>query len=280
MSDAGPVTILTGAGRGIGRASALTLASRGHRLVLADNGATVDGTEPDESVVREAVEACRARGARAIGLADDACAVDGVQALMRAALDEYGRVDAVVCSAGTRRDAGLLKLSDAQLDASMHVHLHGPLRLMRAAARHWTDTRAPGRVVLLAGASAFFGQARQAAQAASQAALIALARSAAVELRRHEIQINVIVPTARTRLTRDTPLFKGIGGDSMGPEHVATLVAFLLSERGRAVHGEVLGVAGGRIYAIQSRETTGAFVEGRGFEEAEIAEAWTEITRG
>lgn len=231
-------------------------------------------------MLREALDECASAGIEAVGRDADACTEEGVASLMACAQEAFGRVDGVVCSAGIRRDAGVLKLADAQLDASLHAHLWGPLRLMRAASRHWTEARTPGRIVLVGGASAFFGQARQAAQAASQAALIALARSAAVELRRHEIQINVVIPTARTRLTRDTPLFKGIGGESMGPEHVATLVAFLLSEAGSAVHGEVLGVAGGRIYAIQSRETTGAFVEGRGFEEAEIAEAWTEITRG
>lgn len=279
MTDS-PVTIVTGAGRGIGRASALALGERGHRLVLGDSGVDTDGTGGDPDVLREVLDVCGSAGITAVGHDGDACSDEGVSALMKLALDSFGRVDAVVCSAGVRRDAGILKLGDAQLDASMHAHLWGPLRMMRAAGRHWTEARTPGRVVLVGGASAFFGQARQGAQAASQAALIALARSAAVELRRYEIQINVVIPTARTRLTRDTPLFKGIGGESMGPEHAATLIAFLLSEAGSAVHGEVLGVAGGRIYAIQSRETTGAFVEGRGFEEAEIADAWAEITRG
>lgn len=273
-------TIITGAARGIGRACALKLAAAGQRLVLADSGVDVDGHNADESVVGEVVEECRALGAEVAGFSQDVTSVDAVDALWQTAIDAFDHVDHVVCSAGIRRDAGLLKLNDEQLDASLHAHLWGPLRLVRRAAKHWTETRQPGRVVLLSGASAFFGQARQLAQAASQAALIALARSAAVELRRHNIQINVIVPTARTRLTEDTPLFKGIAGDSMGPEHIATLVTFLFSEGGTSVHGEVLGVAGGRIYAIQSRETTGAFVEGRGFKEDEIAAAWSEITRG
>ena len=249
-------------------------------MVLADSGVESDGSGGDPHALSGVLEECKAEGIEVVGYDGDACTEEGVAELVRLAVETFGGFDAVVASAGIRRDAGLLKLSDEHVDASMHAHLWGPLRLMRSAARHWTDARKPGRVVLVSGASAFFGQARQAAQGASQAALVALARSTAVELRRHEIAINVIVPTARTRLTRDTPLFKGIGGESMGPEHVATLVSFLLSEAGSAVHGEVLGVAGGRIYAIQSRETTGAFVEGRGFEEAEIAEAWTEITRG
>jgi hypothetical protein len=88
-----------------------------------------------------------------------------------------------------------------------------------------------------------------------------------------------VAPTARTRANEHLPTFRGIREGSMGPEHVAPLILHLVSDASREVSGEILGVAGGRIYALRTRETTGAFSEGRPFEPAEILSAWAEITR-
>ncbi|MCA9615728.1 MAG: SDR family oxidoreductase [Sandaracinus sp.] len=274
------VLIVTGAGRGIGRATAEALAREGARLVLVDLGCDAEGRGEDPSVVAEAVEAVRALGAEAEGLALDVAAPDAADTVVRTALERFGQVDGLFSAAGIRRDRGVSTLQDDDLQRTLEVGLLAPTRLLRAVSAALIDARRPGSIVLCAGPSAFFAAARQGASGAAFAGVVALARSAAVELRRHQIRVNVLVPTARTRLTEDLPLFRGVHASSMLPEHVAPVASFLLGDLGAEVHGEVVGVAGGRLYAFQSRETVGSFVEGRGFAVGEIGEAWTEVTRG
>src|SRR5690606_5953740 len=120
--------------------------------------------------------------------------------------------------------------------------------LVQAASEAMIEARRGGSIVLTTSPLAFFGVARKSAEAMCAAAIVGLTRSAALELRRHEVRVNAVAPTARTRLSEDSPLFRGIAPTSMTPEHVAPLVSFLLSDASADVHGEVLGVAGGRIY--------------------------------
>ncbi len=277
VSLEGKVVLITGAGRGIGRATAELLAARGARLVVNDLGCDARGDGHDPAVIEALVDRLRADGAEVVGDAGDA--TTDVDRLIEAAQETFGQLDAVVSCTGTWHERSLLKLDDALAERALAVGFHGPRRLLRAAARYWTETRLPGRIILCAGPAAFFGTAHQGAAGAAWAALVALARAAAVELRRHAIGVNVVLPTARTRLTADLPLFKGIGEGSMTPANVAALLAFLVSDDALEVHGEVLGVAGGRLYAVQSRETTGAFLDGTNFTPEDVAAAWREVTR-
>jgi 3-oxoacyl-[acyl-carrier protein] reductase len=118
-----------------------------------------------------------------------------------------------------------------------------------------------GAFVFVTGASAFFGMKGHAAEAAGHAATIALARSAALELRRHNVRVNTVVPSARTRLTEHLPLYKSVAEGSLGPAHVAATLAFLASAAAEDISGETIGVAGPRTYAFRIRETPGAFGE-------------------
>ncbi len=276
----GRVFIVTGAGRGIGRATSEALACAGASLLLVDLGCDLEGEGREPSVVQEAVTAARALGAEAEGLTLDVADAGAAEAIVSAAMERFGRVDGLFSAAGIRRDRGLSALSDVDLQRALDVGLLAPTRLLRAVSAALVEARQPGSIVLCAGPAGFFAAARQGASGAAFAGLVALARSAAVELRRHRVRINVLVPTARTRLTEDLPLFRGLNSTSMLPEHVAPMATFLLSDAGANVHGEVLGVAGGRLYAFQTRETVGAFVEGRAFTVEEIEAAWTEVTRG
>lgn len=274
------VVVVTGAGRGVGRAAAESLARGGARLFLVDLGCDPEGDGSDPTVVADAVAAVRALGADAEGLALDVAAPNAASQIVDAAVARFGALDGVVSAAGIRRDRGIASLGDEDLLRSLEVGLLAPTRLLRAATAWMVEARRSGSIVLCAGTAGFFAAARQGASSAAFAGLVALARSAAVELRRHRIRVNVVVPTARTRLTEDLPLFRGVGASSMQAEHVAPLVTYLIGDRGSDVHGEVVGVAGGRLYAFQTRETVGAFIEGRGFSIDEIAGAWSEITRG
>ena len=277
---AGKVVLITGGGRGIGRAVASFLARQNVHIVINDLGCDVEGRGADPNVVQETVESIRTKGGNVIGDTSDASAPDAASRLIEVALEHFGRLDAVIGSTGLRRDRSVLRVSDADLQDALEVQFLSQARLIRAATEHWSHAGIPGNIVLLSGASAFFGAGRQGAVAAGHSALVAFARCAAVELRRYHIRINVVLPTARTRLTQDLPLFRNINEDALRPDHVATLIAYLISDKAKAVHGEVLGVAGGRIYSVQNRETAGAFREGRGFRFDEIEQAWAEITRG
>jgi NAD(P)-dependent dehydrogenase (short-subunit alcohol dehydrogenase family) len=141
------------------------------------------------------------------------------------------------------------------------------------------DAKSGGSIVLLAGPSAFFGARGHAAMGASQAGVVALARSAALELRRHRVRVNAVCPTARTRQTESLPTFAAIDEASLSPEHVASVIGFLLSDLAEEVHGEAVGVAGARTYAIRARETTGAFGGPKPLDPREVRAQWTEVLK-
>lgn len=271
--------LIVGAGGGLGRAQATLLARLGARLVLNDIGCAPDGSGSDPAVVEAAAAEVRALGGSVVTSSEDLTAPGAADRLVELVRESYGRIDGAVFSAGIGRDRSLTKTSTEDLDRMLDVHVRGSFQLARAAATAMIDAGSGGSIVLSTGPTAFFGTARKTAEALCAGAIAGFVRSAAIELRRHGVRVNAIAPTARTRLTEDSPLFRGIATTSMTPEHVAPLVAFLLADDARDVHGDVLGVAGGRVYALQSRETTGSFAEGRSFAADEILKVYGEITR-
>jgi NAD(P)-dependent dehydrogenase (short-subunit alcohol dehydrogenase family) len=200
--------------------------------------------------------------------------------LVALCVERYGRIDGVVGCAGVVRERTLLHLSDDDLDAYLSTHVGAAFELTRSAARAMIDGGRGGAIVHATGAQAFFGSAQKAASGAASAAVVGLTRSAAVELRKHGVRVNAIVPTAHTRATADLPMFKGVREGSMSPEHIAPVVAHLLSDAAADVFGEVVGIAGGRLYALRARETTGIFSQGRPLTAEEIVNGWTDAMRG
>jgi len=274
--------VITGAGRGIGRAHALHLGRLGARLVLNDLGCDDEGEGADPAVVEAVAREVREAGGEAVTDASDVAAPGAAEALVSRAIERFGRVHGVVSDAGVRREKSLTKMRAEDVDRVFGLHVRASLELTRAAAAHMA--RPPvgepgGSIVLTTSSHAFFGAARQTLAAAAASAVVGMTRSAAVELRKYGVRVNAIAPTAHTRQTEDSPLFQGISADSMRPEDVAPVVAFLLSDDARDISGEVLGVAGARIYSLQSRETTGAFASERPVSLAELRAAWAQITR-
>ncbi|MEO0323423.1 MAG: SDR family oxidoreductase [Myxococcota bacterium] len=266
--------LITGAAGGVGAALARELAAGGARLALVDAETDAEGRPLAEGDGRLGTLARDLGPAVVFSARRDA---GEAEAFVAEAAEALGGLDGAVACAGHRRDRSLLRLQDQDLADALAGPLVGAVRLTRAVARHLSEARRPGSVVLSTSPSAFFGVARQSHHAAAAAGVVAFVRSAALELRRQDIRVNAVAPTARSRLTEDLPLFQRVRPGSLGPEHPARLMAYLLSEQAGGVHGETLGVAGGRVYALQARESTGAFASPGPFGYVELGERWDEI---
>ena len=271
--------LITGAANGIGRAVAESCAREGARLVLNDLGCDREGMGADPEAVATVARALTANGAEVCTDARD-LRVRGVAAeLVAMARERFGQLDGLVSCAGVVADRTVMKTDDELLERVLSVHLHATFGLLRAAAAVMTDQRAGGSIVLLSGSAAFFGARGQAAIGGAQAAIVSLARSAALELRRHEVRVNALIPSARTRATEDLPTFSAIGEESMSARHVAAMVTFLLSDLAEEVNGEIVGVAGARAYGFRMRESPGAFAEPGPATPAWLAEHWRDVVR-
>jgi NAD(P)-dependent dehydrogenase (short-subunit alcohol dehydrogenase family) len=274
------VAVITGAGRGIGRAEALAFAAEGALVVVNDLGAERDGTGSDPAVADVVVDEIRRAGGTAVASYESVATAEGARAIVDTALRELGGLDIFVNGAGLLRDRTLLKMDPETFEAVLAVHVRGTWSCMQAAARAMVDQGRGGRILNTTSLAGLIGNFGQANYSAANAAIYGLTRAGALELRKHAITVNAIAPVARTRMTADLPMFQGVGEGSLGPHHVAPLAVFLASDLSRDLTGEVLGVAGGRLSRFKMIETAGAFKADGAWTAEEIHERWSEITRG
>ncbi|MEU0894000.1 SDR family oxidoreductase [Streptomyces massasporeus] len=257
---AGRVVVVTGAGRGLGRAHALAFAAEGARLVVNDLGVGLDGTpEPDGPATR-VVEEIRAAGGEAVAHGGDIATAEGAASLVRTALETYGRLDTLVNNAGFLRDRMLVNLDEDDFDAVVRVHLKGHFLPLRHAAAHWRSEAKAGRrpearIINTSSGAGLLGSVGQGNYSAAKAAIVALTLVAAAELRRYGVQVNAIAPAARTRMTErtfaDTMTAPDSGFDAMAPENVSPLVVWLGSPASAGVTGRVFEAEGGRITVME-----------------------------
>jgi NAD(P)-dependent dehydrogenase (short-subunit alcohol dehydrogenase family) len=275
----GRVAIVTGAATGIGRAHALLFASEGARVVVNDLGGSREGTGADASAAAEVVREIEAAGGKAVGNGDSVATAEGAQAIVKSALDAFGRVDVLVNNAGILRDKSFLKLDETMWDAVIAVHLKGAYLVSQAFAKQAVLQKEPARIVNTTSVSGMLGNFGQANYAAAKAGVYGLTRTMSIELQKHRITVNAIAPIAKTRMTEDLPMFQGV--DTMTPDHIAPAALFLASDLCGDRTGHVLAVAGARLYAFKVVETPGRFKdEGRGVWTArEIAENWDAIVK-
>ncbi|WP_308169778.1 SDR family NAD(P)-dependent oxidoreductase [Acrocarpospora catenulata] len=266
----GQVAVVTGAGRGLGRAHALLLAARGAAVVVNDVGAALDGAgaelSPAEQVVKEITEA----GGAAVADATDISTPEGAEQVVARALDGFGRLDILVNNAGILRDRTMAKLTRDQVDPVLAVHLGGTIWMTKAAWPVFTERRY-GRIVNTTSAAGLFGNFGQTAYAAAKAAIVGATKTLALEGARHGIAVNAIEPGARTRMTED---LLGDLADRLDPELVAPLVVWLAA-RECEVTGEVYNVGGGRVARVLVAQTPGYF--SRSVSPEEIRDNWAQI---
>ena len=252
----GRVAVVTGAGRGLGRAHALEFARQGAQVVVNDLGVGPDGRDGSDAPAQEVVAEIVKAGGAAVADHHDIATWDGAAALVQTALDAFGKIDVLVNNAGFLRDRMLINLSEQDWDDVVRVHLKGHFLTLRHAGAHWRDQYKMGnlndaRVINTSSGAGLLGSVGQGNYAAAKAGIAALTIQAAAELGRYGVTVNAIAPAARTRMTEgpfSTMMAAPEAGfDAMAPENVSPLVVWLGSDRSRAVSGRVFEVEGGRI---------------------------------
>ena len=235
----GKVAIVTGAGRGIGRAEALLLAAEGAKVVVNDLGGAATGEGADKSPAEQVVDEIAAAGGAAAANFDDVASWDGADRLVQQAVDTFGGLDVLVNNAGILRDRMSFSMSEDEWDLVVNVHMKGHFCTTHFAGVHWRqlakDTGDPvdGVIVNTASESGLYGNAGQVNYAAAKAGIAAMTIVVARELERYGVRVNAIAPVARTRLTEavagDYMTPKEGDFDRFAPENVAAVACWLAS---------------------------------------------------
>lgn len=284
----GRVVVVTGAGRGLGRAYALGLAADGAKVVVNDLGVGTHGDATAERPADEVVAEIRKAGGEAIANFDDVAEWDGGARIVRTALDAFGRLDAVVNNAGFVRDRMFVSCTPEEWDAVIRVHLRGHFCVSRHAVDHWRAEAKAGRpvdarIINTSSGAGLQGSVGQSAYSAAKAAIAALTLVQAAELGRYGITANGLAPNARTRMTEQAfgEAMSAMQGDFdvFAPENTAPLVCWLASDRSKDVTGEMFELIGGKIRIALGWTDGPEFDKGERWEPAELGETIAGLLR-
>ncbi|MFD0144264.1 MULTISPECIES: 3-oxoacyl-ACP reductase [unclassified Streptomyces] len=263
--------IVTGAGRGLGRAEALELARLGAAVVVNDYGQPGrDGSgEASATPAEEVAAEIRAAGGRAVAHLGDVADFDAARGLVDLAVGEFGKLDILVNNAGILRDRMVFSMSEDEWDSVIRVHLKGHFNTTHFAAVHWRgrakagESGVYGRIVNTSSEAFLAGSAGQPNYAAAKGGIVGLTTSTALALAKYGVTANAICPRARTRMTED--VFAGFAEptegelDALAPEHVAPVVGYLASPAAAAVNGQLLVVHGGMVAIVERPRVAAKF---------------------
>ncbi|GAB3428858.1 SDR family oxidoreductase [Actinophytocola sediminis] len=282
MDLTGKVAVVTGAGRGLGRAYAAALAARGAAAVAND---------ADAAAAHAAAEEITSAGGRAVGEPGAVGTADVADALVDRAVKEFGRLDVLVTNAGVLRDRVLWKMSDEDFDLVVGVHLRGTFTCVRAAVRRFRDQGDGGRVVVVGSPAGQRGNFGQTNYSAAKAGIVGMVRTWALECAKAGITVNAVLPVAATGMTRTIPAFaehvaawedrgeplpawlrqaEGFGT----PADAAGLVAFLATDAAAGVTGQAIGIGGDKLSLWSHPEEVALAYRDGGWDPDAIASVW------
>ena len=266
----GSVVVVTGGGRGIGRASALSAAAEGATVVVVDSGVEIDGSGGNPGVAEGVANEIKAKGGKAVAVVADVATMAGAESAVRAALDGFGKLDGLVCAAGIRRDTPIWRMTQEDFESVVTGNAKAAFNVIKLASIAMRQNRY-GRIVMFA-SDAGLGSVGASNYAAASEGQIGLSRTVARDLGRYGVTCNAISPLARTRMAggaseelrppagvvsaeemagiaTPNPLQKWEGpGHPDDPESVAPLVSYLLSDQSADVNGQLFGVRAGEVY--------------------------------
>ena len=275
----GRVAIVTGAGRGLGRAHALRLAAEGAAVVVNDLGGREDGTGAEPSPADQVVKAIQAAGGRAAASYDSVATMAGGRRIVETALDAFGRIDIVVNNAGIVRDRMIFNMTEEEWDAVIGVHLKGSFAVTRAAAPRFREQRW-GRFVNVTSTSGLVGNVGQANYAAAKLGIVGLTRVTALDMARYQVTANCISPFAWTRLVgtipTETPEQKARVAklERMSPRDIAPLAVYLASEAAAGVTGQIFGVRGKEVFVFSQPRPVRSIHHAEGWTPERLAEVF------
>ncbi|UCG03360.1 MAG: SDR family NAD(P)-dependent oxidoreductase [Candidatus Heimdallarchaeota archaeon] len=269
----GRVVVITGAGRGIGRAHALRFSREGAKVVVNDLGTSLNGSGVSTSIADQVVKKITTEGGEAIANYDDVASMNGGQNIINSALDNYGRIDVLVNNAGILRDKTLLKMEEDMWDSVINVHLKGTFSCTQAAASIMREQGTGGSIINTTSFTGLKGNFGQTNYGAAKAGIVGFTLNAAIELNRYNITVNCIAPMAITRMK--SPVVR----EDMTPETITPVVLFLASDKARDITGRIIGIHGQALFEYQIRVTNGVEKQTKDLWTInEIAEKWDLIT--
>ena len=249
----GRVAIVTGAGRGIGRSTALLLAAEGASVVVNDLGGNLDGSGADTGPAQQVVDEITAAGGSAVANGADISDHAAAEELIKSAIGAFGRLDVLVNVAGILRDRMIFNMTEQEWDDVIRVHLKGTFNTSKFAAAHWRslrDERAQNRIINFTSVSGLHGAPGQPNYAAAKMGIVGLTWSCANSLAKYGVTCNAVSPGAATRMTDSVPADRRRGGQPSdedvrrSPDNVAKLVAYLASERSGWLSGRIVHSSG------------------------------------
>ena len=273
----GKVVVVTGAGNGIGRATALLLASQGAQVVVNDLGSSGGGEGSNTGPAQAVVDEIRAAGGTAVANTDSVATPEGANAIVQSAITHFGRLDGIVNNAGILRDRIFHKMNREEWQAVIDVHLNGSYHVSRAAAPYFKDQEG-GAYVHMTSTSGLIGNFGQANYAAAKLGIAALSRSIALDMARFHVRSNCIAPFAWSRLIGTLPSETEAEKQrlarmqSMKPEQVAAVAAFLLSDAAHDVTGQILAVRGNEVMVMSQPRPVASVHSATGWDAQSLAE--------